>query len=541
MTFRSRKVSQEKSPVAKAAGQAASQAKKTLGTFVKKNLPATPAASKQVTTANPEQAARQSASRVTWMKRIMVVLIAVLCIGVVANIALQGIFGLRVMSIKSVMGTVGTPPPVDDYGHTNLLLLGVGDKNHDGIDLTDTIMIVSLDRQTQSIAMLSIPRDLWLTGIDHVEDGRVNTLFREIKSYTKRTNDNLEAREIAKLAMMSTASEISRRFGIEIHGVVKADFTGFVEAVDAIGGVDVVVPEDIIDLQYPDGEHPDQFDPFRISEGPQHLDGETALKYARSRHTSSDFGRSARQQQLLSAMAAKVREQGILKNPSTILTLLKIAGEHVEMTMGSSELIGLANLAMDLNLKQPLTIQLSDNSQAAGGFLYPPPRDAFGGASVLLPEDGKRGWQEIRDLVDLAMHRRLLLQPHQIVVENAGARSGLARTLGFELIRFGFNVVDIRNRPKADDGSDNDAPASVVQMGDDDTVGAFLAQTLGLSGEPLPTGAAAGLSSSSSAPSAGTGSSVSSLADEPLLPLSQVILAEEYTFTPLSTLLHPQP
>ncbi|MBP9751209.1 MAG: LCP family protein, partial [Candidatus Peribacteraceae bacterium] len=416
-----------------------------------------------------------------------------------------------------------------------LLVLGVGDKDHDGVDLTDTIMVVSLDpKDTKTVVMLSIPRDLWLTNIDHAADGRINQLYRDVKSWNKRQNPDLDENGLAKLAMVGTADEIGRRLGLEIHGVIKADFTGFVQAVDAIGGVDVDVPEDIIDMEYPDSVYPDRFDPFRISKGLQHLDGETALKYARSRHTTSDFGRSARQQQLLSAMAAKVREQGVLKNPGTILTLLKIAGEHVAMTMGSTELIGLADVAMRLDLKHPLTIQLTTNSQAAGGFLYPPPRDQFGGASVLLPEGGRDGWQQIKDLVTLAMHQRLLARPHQVAVENAGARSGLARNLGFELIRFGFNVSDIRNRPKAEDGSDNDAAYSVVQTPENDPVGSFLAGLLSVPTEPLPTGALAGTAT-------GTVLDGSGAVLEPIepLPLTQIILAEDYAYKGISDLLHP--
>jgi LCP family protein required for cell wall assembly len=533
MTFRSRKVSPEKSAVAKAAGAAASGAKKTLDSFTRKALstdapaPASPA--------DAEKAAERRSRRVRVLARILIVLVAILCIGTVVNLALEGIFGLRMISLQSVMSSVGTPPPVDAYGHTNLPVLGVGDKDHDGVDLTDTIMVVSLDpKDTKTVVMLSIPRDLWLTKIDHAADGRINQLYRDVKSWTKRQNPDLDENALAKLAMVGTADEIGRRLGIEIHGVIKADFTGFVQAVDAIGGVDVDVPEDIIDMEYPDSIHENQFDPFRISKGPQHLDGETALKYARSRHTTSDFGRSARQQQLLSAMAAKVREQGVLKNPGTILTLLKIAGEHVAMTMGSTELIGLADVAMRLDLKHPLTIQLTTNSQAAGGFLYPPPRDQFGGASVLLPEGGKDGWQQVKDLVTLAIQQRLLSKPHQIAVENAGARSGLARNLGFELMRFGFNVVDIRNRPKAEDGSDNDAPHSVVQMPEHDPVGSFLAGLLSLPTEPLPAGALAG--TATGAVLDGSGATLE--AAEPL-PLTQIVLGEDYTFKGVSDLLHP--
>lgn len=533
MTFRSRKVSQEKSAVAKAAGAAASGAKKTFDSFARKALSPDPAP--VPAPADLEKAAQKRDRRVHVLARILIVLVAILCIGTVFNLALEGIFGLRMVSLQSVMSTVGTPPPVDAYGHTNLLVLGVGDKDHDGVDLTDTIMVVSLDpKDTKTVVMLSIPRDLWLTNIDHAADGRINQLYRDVKSWNKRQNPDLDENGLAKLAMVGTADEIGRRLGLEIHGVIKADFTGFVQAVDAIGGVDVDVPEDIIDMEYPDSVYPDRFDPFRISKGPQHLDGETALKYARSRHTTSDFGRSARQQQLLSAMAAKVREQGVLKNPGTILTLLKIAGEHVAMTMGSTELIGLADVAMRLDLKHPLTIQLNTNSQAAGGFLYPPPRDQFGGASVLLPEGGRDGWQQIKDLVTLAMHQRLLARPHQVAVENAGARSGLARNLGFELIRFGFNVSDIRNRPKAEDGSDNDAAYSVVQTPENDPVGSFLAGLLSVPTEPLPTGALAGTAT-------GTVLDGSGAVLEPIepLPLTQLILAEDYGYKGISDLLHP--
>lgn len=536
MTFRSRKVSQEKSAVAKAAGAAASGAKKTFDSFTRKALaPDAASACSAPSPADIEKTAEKRNLRVHLLARILIVLVAILCMGTVLNLALEGIFGLRMLSLQSVMSSVGTPPPVDAYGHTNLLVLGVGDKDHDGVDLTDTIMVVSLDpKDTKSVVMLSIPRDLWLTGIDHAADGRINQLYRDVKSWNKRQNPDLDENGLAKLAMVGTADEIGRRLGIEIHGVIKADFTGFVQAVDAIGGVDVDVPHDIIDLEYPDSVYPDRFDPFRISQGPQHLDGETALKYARSRHTTSDFGRSARQQQLLSAMAAKVREQGVLKNPGTILTLLKIAGEHVAMTMSSTELIGLADVAMRLDLKNPFTIQLTTNSQAAGGFLYPPPRDQFGGASVLLPEGGKDGWLQIQDLVMLAMQQRLLVRPHQIAVENAGARSGQARNLGFELMRFGFNVTDIRNRPKADDGSDNDAPYSVVQSPENDPVGSFLAGLLSLPTEPLPAGVLAGTAT-------GTVLNGSGEVIEPIepLPLTQVILGKDYTFKGISDLLHP--
>ncbi len=539
MTFRSRKIRQERSPAVQAGFREATAVGKKIGALLKSKTPAAKVPS------TPEEGADTGAKtsrRIHNLQCTLIVLFAVLCIGFIANIALEGIFGLRIMSIQTVMDTVGTPPAVDAYGHTNILLLGVGDKNHDGVDLTDTVMVVSLDASnTKSVAMFSIPRDLWLKDIDHIPDGRINTLYRDTKSYMKRSDvANLTDDQISKKAMLAVATEISKRLGVEIHGVVKADFTGFVQAVDAIGGVDVDVPKDIIDLEYP-GKVVDTYDTFRISKGPQHLDGETALKYARSRHTTSDFGRSARQQQLLSAIGAKIRSQGLLKSPGTILSLLKIAGEHVVMTFDAKELIGLANVAMHLDLTHPFTVQLSDNSQQVGGFLYPPPRELFNGASVLLPEDGRRGWTEIQGLALLAINERRFVTPHRIIVENAGAKAGLARSLGFELIRFGFNVEDIRNRPKGPDGKKISLPHSTVETSDDDAIGLYLATLLKLPGSPLPadesSSAAADDSSSSRTPVTGSGAAVSSA---PPLPLTRIILGEDYEFTPFSTLLQPQ-
>jgi LCP family protein required for cell wall assembly len=372
-----------------------------------------------------------------------------LCVAAIGQVTVQGVVALRQMSIRSVVLMLGTDPPHDAAGHTNILLLGQGDQDHDGIDLTDTIMVASLDpSNTRSVVMLSVPRDLWLSDAGHVGDGRINTLYRDEKIYARRTQD-LDPKAASQVAMRTVAMEIGERLGLEIHAVVKVDFSGFVQVVDELGGVDVDVPQAIIDTEYPGPNY--SYQTFRMNEGLQHLDGETALKYARSRHSSSDFGRSARQQQLLTALTQKVQEQGLLRSPSTILSLLQILGEHVEMTLSTSELIGLARQASVIDASLNASYQLSDRSLEAAGFLYPPPRDAFQGASVLLPDGGREGWAQIRRFVDLTIRQRLPLEPHAIAIFNGGAATGQGRFLGQELTRYGLNVVEIANveRPKS--------------------------------------------------------------------------------------------
>lgn len=121
-------------------------------------------------------------------------------------------------------------------------------------------------------------------------------------------------------ALRELALEIGRFTNVDIQQIIKVDFIGFVQAVDAVGGVDIDVPYTLVDPEYPGPNY--SYQTFSITKGPHHLDGETALKYARSRHSTSDFSRSGRQQQIIKALGEKVKNEGILSNPSKILSLV---------------------------------------------------------------------------------------------------------------------------------------------------------------------------------------------------------------------------
>jgi anionic cell wall polymer biosynthesis LytR-Cps2A-Psr (LCP) family protein len=97
---------------------------------------------------------------------------------------------------------------------------------------------------------------------------------------------------------------VEHNFGVPVHHYVRVDFEGFRAVVDAVGGIDVVVEEPIVDNAYPTEDYGTMR--IEIPAGPQHMDGETALRYARSRHGSSDFDRAKRQQQILTALARRL-------------------------------------------------------------------------------------------------------------------------------------------------------------------------------------------------------------------------------------------
>lgn len=393
-------------------------------------------------------------SRERTLKRTAIVLLSVL----LSVLLLVGVLRL-LLRIKSVatdlFSVAGAELPKDEHGFTNVLLLGVGDGDHDGIDLTDTIMVASIDAvRTKSVVLLSIPRDTYVLSSAKMGKGRINSLYRDYKGYLIRKGT--EKNEASTASLRQLGEEISSFIGLPLHGVVKINFSGFVEGVDALGGIDVVVPKDIVDREYPGPDY--SYETFSISEGPQHLSGAVALKYVRSRHSTSDFSRSARQQQVIAAIGLQAKNAGLLSHPAQLTDLLGIVAKNVETTFSARELISLAQTGRKLDPHRVISVQLSDQSgfggsfPEAGGFLYPPPRDQFDGAAVLLPvsiPDFPVTWKQVQAFgVLLFRHRSFFLDPPQIVVANAGARSGSAGRLAGEMIRFGFPVIHYGNLEK---------------------------------------------------------------------------------------------
>lgn len=424
-----------------------------------------------------------------WCKAAVVILVAGACAFVLWMGIASAWGALRALSVQSVLTIAASDLPVDTYGHTNILLLGQGDDA--GEDLTDTIMIASLDTTQNNAVLLSLPRDLYFLRFKNLrEAGKINIVYRDLKARNRA--NGMEENEASLEALNGLAAEIGDALQIELHGIIKIDFDGFVEAVDAIGGIDVDVPQDIVDTAYPTSDY--GYQTFSINAGPQHLDGATALKYVRSRHTTSDFDRSARQQQVISAIVDNVRSEGLLKKAQTILALQDIVNRHVEKTMDLSQILGLAKAGSNIERENIFTMQLSDRNGLygdivePGGFLYTPPRDLFGGAAVLLPvsiPEYPVTWKQILTLTHLLIDLRTPYLSHPtFAVLNAGAKEGTARKLSTELTRYGFTVNRVAN------ASTGKQDAAFVAAGDETKTeqAQFFANMLGLPLEEAPAG-----------------------------------------------------
>lgn len=381
------------------------------------------------------------------------IIIALICAALLITIAWNLLRTIRTFSVSTILSAGSTTVAEDTYGHTNFLLLGQGDALHDGLDLIDSIMIVSLDRTSENFSLLSLPRDLYFLRTENMGSGRLNSLYRDHKYALKR--QGLDEHEASMETLRTLGKELATVLSVDLHHVVKIDFTGFIAAIDAIGGIPMNIPETITDPSFPGSNYTTET--FSIQKGPNVLDGLTALKYARSRSTTSDFDRSARQQLLLEAIGQHVRKLGLLTKPNKLLTLFHIVNKNIETTLSLRELLTLAKIGKSFDTPQIFSLHLSDRNGLygeilePGGFLYAPPRDQFEGASVLLPlslPEFPVTWKQLKVFTRIFLHERL---PHRantpIAILNAGAPLGSARLLANELLRYGFRIGDVKNSP----------------------------------------------------------------------------------------------
>ncbi len=163
---------------------------------------------------------------------------------------------------------------------------------------TDTMILLSIDPSTKSIGMLSIPRDLYVPIPGQSDMQRIN--FAYVLGELDRPGGG------PILAMQT----VQYNFGIPVSHYVVVSFEAVIGLVDAIGGIDLDVPQAIDDPEYPDMNY--GFDPLRIPAGLVHMNGQLALKYARTRHQGTDYDRANRQQQVILAIRKKVLKPDLL-------------------------------------------------------------------------------------------------------------------------------------------------------------------------------------------------------------------------------------
>ncbi|GER86033.1 hypothetical protein KDW_01950 [Dictyobacter vulcani] len=290
----------------------------------------------------------------------MLILVVLIIVGVITTQRVLA-FGSAISSESPTSTKTGYMTTSD---RTNLLVMGYGGGKHDGANLTDSLVVISMIPSTQHTSLVSIPRDLW------VQNPPDSGKFSKINAVYQTASNNGENRQVGADAM---AKKISLVTGMDVKNWMMIDFTGFKQFIDSIGGVDVYVP-DSFNACYPkndDAATDASWIKVDFEKGNQHMDGATAISYARAREPMnvcsttptknmaelSDFGRSARQQLIIKAALGKIRDITVWPR---FLGAMDSLEKTIHTNMSLADL-GLFSQKMDLN--DPHTAHIGLNTE----------------------------------------------------------------------------------------------------------------------------------------------------------------------------------
>lgn len=323
-------------------------------------------------------------------KKIFLIVGLVILIPVLAFGYLFGFSNLGLFNPVKLASNLSKPDLKSTDGRINILIMGI-DKRQDGdvvtSVLTDTILVASIGVSEKNLTLISLPRDLYLNSQLGVP-GKINSIYAQ---YNQKTQKNLGPEGVKEA--------VSRVLGIPLHYNVTINFQVFKKIIDTLGGVDVTIENTFTDSEYPiEGKENapmnERYETVTFKKGTEHMDGERALKYVRSRHAAgvegTDFARSKRQQQVILAIKEKMLTAKTLIDLPKLKELFGVYEKDVETNISTDDLISFYSLYKNLDLKNFKRIVLDDRSSSdEGGLLVAPENtEAYGGAYVLIPRSG---------------------------------------------------------------------------------------------------------------------------------------------------------
>ncbi|MEO7364340.1 MAG: LCP family protein [Candidatus Saccharimonadales bacterium] len=324
-------------------------------------------------------------------------------------------------------------------GRINILLLGRGGGGHTAPDLTDTMMLVSIDPVNHTQSLLSVPRDLWVKA-PNAGSMKINAAWEtgEFKYLGKVKPGSTDPKAI-QAGFDLVDQTVEAVLGVPIHYNIIVDFGAFEQAIGTVGGVAVNVPADLVD---PSMAWENSNNPVLAKAGLQTFDGSKALMYVRSRHTSSDFARSERQRAVLLALKSKVQTLGTLSNPLKISQLLNDFGDNVSSDLSINDASRLYSITSAIDDAATSSIGLADkpNDYITTGSLN--------GQSIALPTSGLNDYAAIQKYVRSQLKDGFILKENaSVMVYNGTTLPGVATAAASTLISYGYNVVGAANTP----------------------------------------------------------------------------------------------
>lgn len=351
----------------------------------------------------------------------------------------QKLFGGNIFGVFSSTKLKG-----EDDGRVNILLAGnsADDVGHNGGQLTDSIMVISIDTKNNKAFMLSIPRDLW---VRVPGDGR-----QKINgAYVVGENTNYKRDGYPEGGMGALEQVVSQNLGMPIQYYALVNYNAMKQAVDAVGGVDITVKsDDPRGLYDPNIDWTTKGPLVKLTNGPHHLNGQQALNLARARGDSyrsygfagSDFTRTENQRQLLLALKTKAVSAGTLANPAKLTNLSDAIGNNVQTDFKLSEVRRLYDIMKNVSNNNIQSLSLND----ANGKSLLEGYTTAGGQSALVPAAGVDDFSDIQAFLrQKTSSNQMVQEAAKIAVLNGTETTGLAGKVKQQLKSKQLNVTKV--------------------------------------------------------------------------------------------------
>jgi len=331
-------------------------------------------------------------------------------------------------------------------GRVNILMIGKGGPGETAPDLTDTLLLASIDPVANEAALVSVPRDLYVQS-DNGYSSKINAVYSNAKqarlSNGDDTDSDKESAEVSGLnAIKDTVSDV---LGVPVHYYVMVDFKAFEDAINTVGGLTIDVKEPLYDQTVAwllDGN------PLVADKGLQTMDGKRALLYVRSRKGSArgDFDRTERQREIIVALQQEILSADTYSNPFKVVELLNTFGDRVR-----TDLNGLDEIKRLYEIGQ----KIGPDKIGSVGLADPPnilvTTDFIGDQSVVVPTAGLYQYDEIQSYIRNNLRDAFLKsEDARVIILNGTTIAGLAGATSDELKSYGYNVIGVDNAPTQD-------------------------------------------------------------------------------------------
>lgn len=367
---------------------------------------------------------------------------------VIALLIFAGYFGIKIFmtsgqlfsgNIFDLLGS-GAKLKTDENGRSNILVFGTSedDPGHEGANLTDSVMVISLDQEAKNAVMVSVPRDLWVKygeACPSGYEGKINAVY---ECGADGTNEPAGAKKL-----METVGE---SYGLDIQYYAHVNYTVVRDTVNAVGGVTVQIdsddPRGILDRNF-DWKCNYRCNFVKWPNGPAHLDGEHALALARARNAAGGYGlgggnfdREQYQQKIIVALKDKAASAGTLANPVAVSGILDALGDNVRTNFSAGEVKTLINLAGDIPTASIKRVSLVEPGKAVLTT------GNVSGQSVVRPAAGIYDFSEVKEFIrkKLTVSTTTGEEP-SIEVLNGSDYGGIAGKKAAELEAAGFRDV----------------------------------------------------------------------------------------------------